>query len=60
MSILRDISLEDLKRAAEIRQQISDLENELESLLTGKGGGKKRGGAKKKAKRKTKVKAKTK
>lgn len=50
MSILKDISLETLKRAAEIRQQIIDLENELDSLLSGKSAGNKKT-AKKTAKR---------
>lgn len=53
MSILKDISLETLKRAAEIRQQIIDLESELDSLLSSKSAGKKKSSkrAKKKAAR---------
>lgn len=55
MNILKDISLETLKRAAEIRQQIMDLEAKLESLLSGKSPGsraKKKRATKKGAKRK--------
>lgn len=48
MNILKDISLEALKRAAEIRQQILDLENELEAILSGESKGKGRRAAKKK------------
>ena len=52
MSILKDISLDALKRAAEIRQQIDDLEKELDSLLTGKAAPRKK--AKSKAAKKKK------
>jgi hypothetical protein len=54
-SILKTISLESLKRAASIREQISALEAELEAVLTGsaraKGKKKRRGRKKRRAKR---------